>query len=185
VARNYAEALLATAQRHEIVEACTDLINTVAGVLEGDPKLRGVFESPRVPKATKKMMVEHALKGVAPVPFVRFLQAVVQRGRQGLLPDVAREYERLVDKSLNRVHAVVTTARAADDTLRVAIGERLTRVFAKTVVPHFRVEPALVGGIVVRVGDQVFDGSLRRKLKLLRHRMLHAPLGDGGRASLA
>ncbi len=179
VARNYAEALLETAQRAGVVERCGELIDAVAGVLAADPKLRGVFESPRVPKAVKQRMVARALKRVAPPPFIRFLQAVVQRGRQGLLADMAEEYEQLVDRHLHRVHAVVSTARPVDDKLAAAIQSRLSRVFAQTVLPHYRTEPALLGGIVVRVGDRVFDGSLRRKLKLLRNRMLHAQLGGG------
>ena len=64
-----------------------------------------------------------------------------------------------------------------DEKLAAAIRARLTVVFAKEVLPHFRADPALIGGVVVRVGDRVFDGSLRRKLNLLQHLMLHAPLG--------
>jgi F-type H+-transporting ATPase subunit delta len=64
-----------------------------------------------------------------------------------------------------------------DEKLAAVIRKRLTVVFAKDVLPHFRADPALLGGVVVRVGDRVFDGSLRRKLKLLERLMLHAPLG--------
>ena len=181
VCRNYAETLLAVAEREKQIERFGALIDAVAGVLAADPALKGVFMSPRVPKDTKKRLVEQALTRVAPVSFIRFLQAIVQRGRQYLLTDIAAEYEQLVDRRLDRVHAVVTTARPVDAKLAQAIQKRLTEVFAKNVLPHFRTEPALLGGIVVRVGDRVFDGSLRRKLKLLRNRMLHAPLG--GRAS--
>jgi len=181
VCRNYAETLLAVAEREKQVQEFGALIDAVAGVLAADPALKGVFMSPRVPKDTKKRLVEQALTRVAPVSFIRFLQAIVQRGRQYLLTDIAAEYEQLVDKHLDRVHAVVSTARPVDAKLARAIQKRLAEVFAKSVLPHFRTEPALLGGIVVRVGDRVFDGSLRRKLKLLRNRMLHAPLG--GRAS--
>jgi F-type H+-transporting ATPase subunit delta len=177
VCRNYAEALLATGQRHGEVERYADLIEAVAGVIVADPRLHGIFQSPRVPKETKKLLIEHSLAGVAPVPFIRFLQVVVQRGRQGLLPDIAVEYEQMVDRHLDRIHAVVSTARPVDEKLGAAIAARLSQVFAKNVLPHFRDDPALLGGVVVRVGDRVFDGSLRRKLKLLRGRMLHAPLG--------
>ena len=52
-------------------------------------------------------------------------------------------------------------------------------MFGKTVRAHFRTEPSLLGGVVVRSGDRVFDGSLRRRLKILRQRMLHARLGGG------
>jgi F-type H+-transporting ATPase subunit delta len=180
VCRNYAETLLAVAQKEGQVERYGELIDTVAGVLAADQSLRAVFMSPRVPKETKQRLIAQGLSKLAPPPFIRFLQLVVQRGRQYLLGDIAREYEELVDRHLDRVHAVVATARPVDGKLAAAVRQRLSAVFGKEVLPHFRAEPALLGGIVVRVGDRVFDGSLRRKLKLLQHRMLHARLGGTG-----
>lgn len=178
VCRNYAETLLALAQKERQIERYGELIDTVAAVMKADPALHGVFMSPRVPKQTKQHLIQQALAKVAPVPFIRFLQLVVQRGRQYLLSDIAEEYEQLVDLHLDRVHALVATARPVDEQLAAAVRRRLTEVFAKEVLPHFRADPALLGGIVVRVGDRVFDGSLRRKLKLLQRRMLQAPLGE-------
>jgi len=177
VARNYAEALLASAQRHDAVERCGELIDGVAGVLASDPALAGVFMSPRIAKADKQRVIARALKDVAPPQFVRFLQGVVQRGRQGDIADIAAEYERLVDAHLERVHAVVSTARPADAALQRSIVERLTVVFGRAVRAHFRTDPALLGGVIVRSGDRVFDGSLRRRLKVLKQGMLHAQLG--------
>lgn len=175
VARNYAAALVATAERHGQVEQFGLLIDAVAGAMATEPRVQAVLHSPRVTKAAKKRLMESALKGFAPASFVRFLEAVVQRGRQGLLPDISEAYQGLVDQHLNRVHAGVVTARPADAALEAAITERLTRAVGKTVLSHFRSDAALVGGVIVRIGDRVFDGSLRRKLQLLRHRMLHAP----------
>lgn len=182
VARNYAEALLETARREGTVERCGELMDAVAGVFAADPQLRGVFMSPRVAKTVKVRLIARALEGVAPPTFVRFLQAIVRRGRQGVIGEIAEEYERLVDLNLDRVHAVVATARPADPALQAAVTTRLAEVFGKTVRAHFRTDPALIGGIVVRSGDRVFDGSLRRRLTILRQRMLHARLGGGERA---
>ena len=178
ISRNYSETLLAVAEKERQVKRYGELIAVVAGVFTADPALMSIFMSPRVPKLTKLRLIEHTLAKVAPAPFIRFLQLLVQRGRQYLLTDIAAEYERLADQHLNRLYAVVATARPVDEKLAAAVRKRLTEVFAKEVVPHFRVDPALLGGIVVRVGDRVFDGSLRRKLKLLQHLMLHAPLGE-------
>ena len=182
VARNYAEALLEAARPGGLVERCGDLLDAVAGVFAADPQLRGVFMSPRVAKDVKQRLIARALEGVAPPVFIRFLQAIVQRGRQGIVGEIAEEYEQLVDLHLDRVHAVVSTARPADAALQAAIAKRLGQVFGKTVRAHFRTEPALLGGVVVRSGDRVFDGSLRRRLKVLRQRMLHARLGGGAAA---
>ena len=74
---------------------------------------------------------------------------------------------------------VAALAAAEVAALQRAVAKRLGQVFGKTVRAHFRTEPSLLGGVVVRSGDRVFDGSLRRRLKILRQRMLHARLGGG------
>jgi F-type H+-transporting ATPase subunit delta len=103
---------------------------------------------------------------------VRFLQAVVRRGRQGLFGEIAREYQGLMDVRLNRVHAGVTLTQEPDATLRDDIVQRLTAALGKEVRGRFRADPTILGGVVVRVGDRIYDGSLRRRLQTLRRRML-------------
>src|SRR5262249_39122356 len=112
------------------------------------------------------------LADVAPGEVVRFLQAVVRRGRQGLLGEISTEYQTLVDVKLNRVHAGVTVAKPVDDKLQQEIITRLQRALSKDVRAHFRTDPGILGGLVVRVGDRVYDGSVRRRLNELRRRLL-------------
>lgn len=172
IARNYAEALLAVALPDNAVERYGDLLDALGGVVDSDPLVKGVLMSPRVTKQAKQDLVAKALKGLAPESFVRFLQAVVRRGRQDGFSAMAQAYRNLADRHFNRVHASVVTARPSDEALEKAIAERLTKAMGKTVLPHFRTDPALIGGVVVRVGDRVFDGSIRRRIQLLRSRML-------------
>ena len=177
VARNYAEALAAVAERHgaKAVEEYGALLDAVAGAVAAEPRVLAVLMSPRVTKQAKRDMLARALKGVAPDPFVKFLASVVQRGRQGLLGEISAAYQDLVDIKLNRVHAGVATAHAVDEPLGTAIAARLADAVGKSVIPHYRTDPSLLGGIVVRIGDRVFDGSLKRRLAKLRYRLLHAP----------
>lgn len=172
VARNYAEALFVAAEWGGEVERFGRLIEAVAGAVQADERIAVALESPRVAKAAKTRLLEQALRGAAPAEFIRFLQAVVRRGRQGLLNEIAQEYDGLVDVQLNRVHAGVTLAREPDARLERQIVERLAKALGKDVRAHFRAEPGILGGVLVRVGDRVFDGSVRRKLAVLRRRML-------------
>ncbi len=110
----------------------------------------------------------------APERFLRFLEAVIRRGRQGLLPAIGREYLALVDHKFNRVHAGVTLAREPDAKLQAAVRRKLGDVLGKEVIPHFRTDAAILGGLIVRVGDRIMDGSLRRRLVALRHKLLSA-----------
>jgi F-type H+-transporting ATPase subunit delta len=178
IARNYAEALLLAAEaearggQEGHVELYGELMDAVAGAIQADERIAVALESPRVSKATKGRLLANALQGTAPATFVRFLQAVVRRGRQGLIGEIAQEYHARVDLKLNRVHAGVTLAVATNGGLPEQITDRLARVLGKEVRAHFRTDPAILGGVVVRVGDRIFDGSLRRKLNALRRRML-------------
>ncbi len=172
IARNYAEALFASGERTGATEQYARLLEAVAGAIAADERISAVLESPRVSKPQKQALLASALAGRAPDPFIRFLGAVVRRGRQGVIAGISREFLALLDIKMERVHAGVTIAREPDERLRKEIGARLSVVIGKTVVPHFRTEPAILGGLVVRVGDRVMDGSLRRKLVSLRRQML-------------
>jgi len=166
VARNYAEALFA------LGDSYGPLLDAVAGAVQADERIHTALESPRVSKAAKGQILEKALKGEAPKEFVRFLQAVVRRGRQALLAEIAQEYLVLLDVKLNRVHAGVTLANDADARTQKQIVERLTKALGREVRAYFRNDPRILGGVVVRVGDRIFDGSVRRRLTALQRRML-------------
>ncbi len=77
-----------------------------------------------------------------------------------------------MDVKFNRVHAGITLAREPDPALLEDIRRRLSDILGKEVIPHVRRDPAILGGILVRVGDRVMDGTLRRKIARLRRQML-------------
>jgi F-type H+-transporting ATPase subunit delta len=172
IAKNYAEALLELAQKDGDLAKWGLLIDQVAEAMGSDAKVHVFLESPRVSAADKNKVLALALEGQVPATFLRFLQALVRNRRQMLIPQVATQFHSLVDVVENRVHAAVTVARPASEADQKVITERLSKVVGKTVVPHFYVNPAVLGGVVVRVGDTVLDGSVRKRLATLKSRML-------------
>jgi F-type H+-transporting ATPase subunit delta len=174
IARNYAETLLELARRAGDLRGWGDLIEQVSDAVETDRRLRIFLESPRVSGQQKKEVIQKAFGGALSREFVRFLQALVTHRRQMLIPAIAHEYHDLVDQVEGRIHASVTVARDADEADRQVIATQLSRALGKDVVPHFHVNPAILGGVVVRVGDTVLDGSIRRRLAALRANMLGA-----------
>ena len=171
IARNYAEALFALGEKSGRIQLYADLIDAVAHGVAAAPKVEAVLMSPRVTKAEKAQLFAEALKDT-PREFVLFLQSVIKRGRQGLFGDIAQQFHALHDLKLNRVRASVTVAHPADEALRARIARQLTAVMGREVLPHFTEDPAILGGVVVRVGDRVFDGSVRRKMTMLRRSLL-------------
>jgi F-type H+-transporting ATPase subunit delta len=172
IARNYAEALFVSGERTGSTDLYANLLEAVAGAIEADETVRDFLESPRVPKAKKQEVLERALRAHAPEPFLKFLGAVVKRGRQGIFPAIAKEYLALVDKKFNRVHAGVTLAREPDLALQGTVKKKLSEVMGMEVIPHFRTDKAILGGLVVRVGDRIMDGSVRRRMVTLRRKLL-------------
>ena len=170
IGRNYAEALFDLAGRTGQADRYADLIDAVAAAVETIPKVKAVLMSPRVPKAAKARFLGEALKQ-APREFVLWLQAVVKRGRQSILREIALEYQALLDQKLNRVRASVTLARKPDDKLKAMVEERLGRQLNKQVIAAYLVDPEILGGTIIRVGDRVLDGSVRRRVTKLRRQL--------------
>ena len=171
IARNYAEALFELSEKTGRAEEYAGLIDAVAAAIASSPEVDAVLMSPRVPKAKKAELLGQALR-TAPQEFGKFIQAVVRRGRQSYLADIAREYGALVDQKFNRLRATVAVAREPNDAMRAAVKADLSRAFGKDVFPTFYVDPALLGGAIVKVGDRTYDGSLRRKLATLRRQLI-------------
>ena len=119
-------------------------IEAVAAAITSSPEIEAVLMSPRVPKARKVELVGQALRA-APAEFVRFIQAVVRRGRQLYFADIAREYGALVDTKFNRLRAAVSLAREPNEALQESIRAELSRAFGKEVHPTFYVDRVAAG----------------------------------------
>ena len=174
IAKNYAEALIELARRSKDLEGWGLAINGVVAAMEGDVRLRNFLAAPQISATEKNVVIGKAFADKLPKPMVRFLQKLVLNRRQMLLPLIAVEYGNLVDESTGRIHAQVTVSREASEADTNAIASQLSRAFAKTVVPHVDVNPAILGGVIVKVGDRVMDGSVRKRLRTLKARIVSA-----------
>lgn len=182
VARNYAETLFALAGRNDALEAYGEAIDTVARLLEENARVRLFLETPRISDDAKKDVVRKVLGDTMPRHVVNFVLVTIDKRRQRLLRGIAQQYHVILDAHLGREHVQVTVARPVDDATRKVITEKLSAVLGKEAIPHIRVQPEIVGGIVVRTGDTIYDGSVRRRLDLMRRHLLQAklPAGVGG-----
>jgi F-type H+-transporting ATPase subunit delta len=96
----------------------------------------------------------------------------LKRGRQRLLREISTEYQALLDIKHNRIRAGVTLARPADPALQREIQEALSRELGKEVIAAFHQDPEILGGTVVRIGERIHDGSVRRRMTKLRRQLL-------------
>jgi F-type H+-transporting ATPase subunit delta len=172
IARNYAETLLVLATRAEDLRGWGKMLTDVASAMRENPSLRLFLESPKVSAAQKSAVVGKAFTDRMPRLMLRFIQTMIMHRRQMLIPEVDEEYLNLVDAAEGRIHARVTVAKETDDAGRDAIATHLSRMFGKDVVPHLTVDPSIMGGVIVHIGDTVLDGSVKKRLATLRRKML-------------
>lgn len=172
IARNYADALYELGEQEGQTERYGDLMDALADAIRVEPRIRVVLESPRVSKPTKVAILDTALHELAPETFRRFLGAVVRRNRQTLLPAIADQLQSRVDDKFGRAHAWVTLAREPNQALKTAVRHKLGEAIGKEIIAHYRTDPEILGGLIVRLGDRIMDGSLRRRVVALRRRML-------------
>lgn len=176
IAESYAATAFELARRHDRVEEFAAAFRELSDVLARQARVRVFLETPKVEAQDKKRVLSDALRGRVPPLFLNFVLVVVDKRRQRLLLDIAQAYAALLDAHLGRVHVQVTFAREPDERLEEDVATELSRILGKTVVPHVRVNPHILGGVVVRYGDRVMDGSLRRRLLSLRRQLLTAEL---------
>lgn len=171
VARSYAASVFELAQTHGLLDEFTASFNALSGVLS-DARVRTFLESPKLDRATKKNALREALGEHVHPLFLNFLLVVIDKRRQNLLSDIAREFQALVEEAHGRMHVSVTVAHEPSAELHQEIRSKLSDIFGKTVVPHVHVDGRILGGIIVRHEDKVIDGSLRRRLVAMRRRLL-------------
>jgi F-type H+-transporting ATPase subunit delta len=174
VSKNYAETLFALGQKLGAIEEYGVALDTVARLLDEDARFRLFLETPRIEDEERKLVVKKVFAGALPKNVVNFLLVTIDKRRQRLLREISRQYNALVDAHMSREHVEVTLARAADAATEKLIATRLSSVLGKEAIPHFRVKPEIIGGLVVRTSDTIYDGSVRRRLEGMRRQLLKA-----------
>jgi F-type H+-transporting ATPase subunit delta len=175
IARAYASALFEVGERHGEAAAYGPPFQVLAEMFR-DARTRRFFDTPRITAEARQAAVRTALEGRAPERFLHFALLVLAKGRQRVFPGIAAAYQSLLDERSGRHRAHVTVAHRPDAATEAFIKESLSRLFGQSVEPQMLVNPAIVGGLIVRYGDRLLDASLRRQLVALKREMVHAHL---------
>jgi F-type H+-transporting ATPase subunit delta len=176
LAKVYAEGLLAAArQKNSVEETGEDLSRFVSEVLNNAPDIQKFLSSPVVGKKAKIAALEAALPGRVSDLLRGLLTVLARNSRLGLLRGVEAAYRRLLDDRAGIVVVKVTSAVDLSHQQQEALTNTLSKKLKQKPVLAIRVDPDLLGGLVVQVGDRVFDTSVRTRLQTLRSRLLETP----------
>ena len=167
VAEVYARSLFEVAQEHERLDEVREQLDQYAAALNDHRQMAVFFFSPYFSTEEKKHALERAIEGGDPI-FMNFLEALVERHRMPAIFQIRAAYERLWDEANKRLPVQITSAVALGEETVRSIGDRISEQTGQTVELSSRVDPDLIGGIVLRVGNVILDASIRNRLNQLR-----------------
>jgi F-type H+-transporting ATPase subunit delta len=173
IARRYARALHLVAAQGPEVDATLAALETLAAATDGSPDLAALLENPKVSRDQRKavLLAIAEKEGFSPL-MKNFLSLLVDRGRAIELPFIARVFRALADETAGRVRAEVTSALPLAKGQADEIVAALTKATGKQVILSSREDPEIIGGLTAKVGDRLYDGSLKTQLARLRTRAL-------------
>ena len=170
-ARRYATALFGVAVRQNELETVERDLNAVVDLWEQNPQISAAMGRPQVPTDVKRRILQQVLGDQVQPLLLRFVLLLLDKIRIDLLPDVRDEFQRLADEHRNIVRAQVTTAVPLSpelaQALRIKLGSREGKIVGLIPV----VDPSIMGGVILRVGDRIMDGSVRGRLETLRRQL--------------
>jgi F-type H+-transporting ATPase subunit delta len=170
-ARRYAEAAFEIARRDGTLDRWTEDLRTAADLVTR-PELARVADNPAVPFTVRREILEQLVRPrVAPQAY-NLVLLLAQRGRLSVVPAVAAEYKRLVDRERGVVPALVSSAIPLEPAELEAIGARIQGMTGSQAELETRGDPELIGGVTVRIGDRLIDASVRGRLERLRDRIV-------------
>jgi F-type H+-transporting ATPase subunit delta len=172
LARVYGDALLTLAAARGEEDEVWESLEGLATAIEDQPDFELFLDSPLVDDAEKRAFLERLLRGRTPDLLVDGLQVVRRKGRLGLLRAIARAYREAWMRLRKKVEVDVVTAVPLAEELRRTIAAAASRRSGREAVLRERVEPDLLGGLVVKIGDEKFDASVARELAILEQRLL-------------
>ena len=177
VVRNYAGALVELMREQNQLEATDQIVENLISYLKV-PELTHFLRHPKVPAAEKKVLLQKLVPLETPQEFKNFLNLLVDRGREDLLTEILETFKGL--SILEQGYEIVTFISAQPMTeaeKRMSLTE-LEALWQIKIYPEYRVNPNLLGGIIIRRGDKLYDGSLNGQLSKIKEILINKDGSD-------
>jgi F-type H+-transporting ATPase subunit delta len=167
VAKRYAKALFELAQEQNLVAETETQLQLLVNAIEQNADFRAFLAAPGIPAATKIEALKQSFAGQLLPIVLNTVGLLIERGRQGELSAVLDAYLQVAGVALGRADAVVTSAQPLTLGEKDKLAKKFGALLGKTIRVHNTVDASLLGGLTVRIGDTLYDGSLRGKLERL------------------
>ncbi|MDZ7640472.1 MAG: F0F1 ATP synthase subunit delta [Desulfurivibrio sp.] len=169
LAKRYAKALFAVGKEDGSYAAYAESLNELAELFTGNPEVADALTNPLYPDDVRLKVMESLAQALKASPvMVNFCKLLAEKQRAAILPDVAQAYQEMVDQDRNLLRGTLVTAGSIDQELSAKVKATMEKITGKQVELSSQVDPAIIGGMVAKVGDLVLDGSIRSQLASLK-----------------
>lgn len=171
VGSRYAEALYSIAEANGTVDKVEEEIKAISELVNANKELQKILYHPRITAQDKKDLLKSILDGKVSDITANFLYLLVDRQREAFLGDIVEFFTDLANKARNIAQAEVSSAVELSKDEKKKLAEVLGKITGKKVQTIYSVDASLIGGVVIRIGDKVIDGSVRTRLANLREHL--------------
>jgi F-type H+-transporting ATPase subunit delta len=174
VSSRYARALADTIADAKLDAAkAVEQLGSLVAAFQESRELREVWESPAIPVEQKRNLLDALTVrlGVTDRPIRNFIAVLFDQDRVSLLPEIARQLQTELNSRSGRIDAEIVSARELAPEQRSALLAEISRLTGKDVIPHYATDEKLLGGVKVRVGSAIYDGSVRGQLQRIRQQL--------------
>lgn len=166
--RRYASALLSAAEEGNFLNQIVDELHVIKEVLEHSRGLVYALRSPLVKGDRKIHILEEIFKDSVGEKMFLFLRLVAHKKRAGLLPEIIDEFQILLDEKRGVINVDITSATALSDEQTAELVTKLAAFTGKEIRPRMAINEQFIGGVAVKIGDTIYDGSISHQLQMLR-----------------
>jgi F-type H+-transporting ATPase subunit delta len=170
----YAQALLELANDAKSAAAVGEELRALRDVIEKNPSFAQVLSDPAISTEERGQLLHRVFDGRASALVLNFLGLVNEKGRLNILSSIAGAYDELFDLQQGNIEVDVTVAEKLSNDQLEAVRKKVSEALKRNAVVHQYVDPQIIGGLVLRVRDQLIDGSVRAQLAAMRHQLLAA-----------
>jgi F-type H+-transporting ATPase subunit delta len=181
IARSYAQAILAVARCEGVLDKVEEELTQFRGVFDKNPALLEFLKDPKITSEGKEKAVEEILGGETSQVSRHHIRLAIDQSRGGLLPEIIKAFFDLASESRGKTTARVITAVPLSEDLEKKLEKTLSGLVGEAVFLKKSVDPSILGGIVIQMGERIIDGSLRRQLSGLREEISSKILAKKGK----
>lgn len=164
VAKTYAQALFEVATENQQIDQYGEELFFVLDTFRTYDEFYKIYKTPQIGKEEKKSIIQNVFSGRISTEIMNFLKVLVDKRRTSAFEKIAKEYKKLENGFKNILEGVVVTAVPLNESDRVSIESKISKMTGKTVKLKNEIDASIIGGILVNVGDKVIDATIKNRL---------------------